>query len=110
MGLTLPASNQAAFVQNFLKIKFNVECSYDSIKILAKLIIVDLKCSEVKANVIKKKKEILSGTNIFIEPDRTSKESLEDWHLRTVKRQLEKEGRNVTRRRITLMTDDKVYR
>ncbi|KAH0546704.1 hypothetical protein KQX54_013951 [Cotesia glomerata] len=56
IGLELPTFKQAAYLQNFLKVKFNVECSSDSIKFLAKRIIVDLKCSEVKATVMKNKK------------------------------------------------------
>lgn len=53
--------------------------------------------------------ESLDGTKVYIHPDRTYKESQEDWQLRNAKKQFEKEGKKVLRRRNTLSVDGIMY-
>lgn len=50
------------------------------------------------------------GTKIFRNPECTSTESQEDWHLRTSKKQLMEDGKKVERRHNVLLIDGCPYR
>ncbi|CAG5100608.1 Protein of unknown function [Cotesia congregata] len=97
-GLTLSFNNHSQEVKHFLTSNFNIDCSNIIVKKLRSYILVDLLDPSLKSTIFKAKKNKLTGTKIFINPDRTNKEQYIDWQCRQFCKQNYSEGKKVARK------------
>lgn len=108
-GLIFSTNNHIAEVKHFLSSKFNVDCANIIVKEYHNRVFVDLLNTSQKASILKEKNNKLLGTEIFIEPDRTSRERNIDWQIRQFIKQQVKEGKKTSRKGNKVLVDDLTY-
>ncbi|CAG5100686.1 Protein of unknown function [Cotesia congregata] len=108
-GYTFTSNDYVSELINFLSSKFGISCSNISLKESLKRIIVNLLDLELKSHILKNKKSILADTKIFINPDRTAKERIIDWHVKAKIKQLVSEGTKFSRKGNRIAKNNLVY-